>query len=197
MPFWLPPADLDGGPLATRPPATALTAWSQWWAADEAGGTLSLTDGSAWVPVANPTGSQAGESLGDVEPPSSVTVLLPTINTPTRVLGMTTGTFVMPDRPVTALLSPMALTGTTGSLTTIAVRYSTDGWATASNPVTSLAASAGFGFELAPFLIGRVNATPGDNVQVAVFLTRDDTDTVTIVKNAALGLNPLLEVVCR
>lgn len=198
------------GLLAVRPLANATAPGSLFLAVDVAGGTQYQSDGTTWAESALAlSGAGAGQDLASAAPVAALAgVVVNVAATPFRVPELTTGSFVMPTRPVYVMTSAFVSSGV-GAATPVSefqVRYQKNGagaWILAETRVVSAPPAAGPFLESTyqflcpvpyPGATGADNVAAGDSVQVALFIARSDTTkTITIVRTA--GVYPLLRVV--
>jgi hypothetical protein len=188
------------GLLSARPAAASVTDGYLYFASDDDGGTLYVSDGSAWTPVAPSINTtNAGVVLAAAEP-SSIAAINTVAATPVRIPEMTTGSFTMPAGRVRFYLSGGVLLGVTSG-TTFEVRATTDGWATNQLCGTyALTRNAIIGeefFAIAGVLppVGGTAISAGATVQVALFVTRAGVNSVTLWKSVSDGINPFLHVI--
>lgn len=197
------------GLLAVRPLANATAPGSLFLATDVAGGTQYQSNGTTWAESALAlSGAGAGQDLASAAPVAALAgVVVNVAATPIRVPELTTGSFVMPTRPVYVMTSAFLSSGVDAAtpVSEFQVRYQKNGagaWILAENRAGAIPAASPFWESTYQFLCpvpypgatGADNVAAGDSVQVALFIARSDTTkTITILRSA--GVYPLLRVV--
>jgi hypothetical protein len=165
--------NFDSGTLAARPAATVPPTSSGYFATDDNGGTFyGNPDGVSWEQLAPSVDDVGGIVLASVAP-SSLASINPTFATPTRIPEFTTGSFTMPDKPVRAIMSPVQLTTAADPNFTYALHWTTNGWTgnTQAIVVKQHLYDSGTSRTIAN-ISGRITATAGDTVQVALYVVR-------------------------
>jgi hypothetical protein len=162
-----------GGTLAARPSAGSTALNTGYHAEDDNGGTFyRRTASGTWEQAAPSVDDVGGIVLASVAP-TSMSSINPAFATPTRIPEFTTASFVMPDKPVRVISSPIQLTTAADPTFTFALHFTTNGWTgnTQTIIVNQHLYSAGTSRTIAN-LSGRVTATAGDTVQCALYVTR-------------------------
>lgn len=182
------------GDLADRPAASTRLVGTTWFARDEAGGQLSGIDNEdpddpTWVNL-GPAVNDVGGYLITSVAPTSLASINPTAFTATRIPEFTTSSFTMPDRPVRATLSQLGLTTTADPGFIYQIRYTTNAWSSSTTIAQTVQNRfvSNTSFSDNP-IVGRVPASAGATVSVALFVTRISGSAAVTAPVADIGGN--------
>lgn len=198
------PSAVTVGTLAERPDPEDFDPDQLYLAKDDDGGRLwGLSSGELIQASPSLNQAAAGKIVAQAAPETSENVTT-IANTPVRVPSLTTGSFPLPPNARVTIPS-LVITGHGSSTAEMRfqIRWSADGWAT-SNLIMSAVVKD---FGTTPFYIGGTNSVGpvmlpaagqtlliGTEVQVGVFLLRNDVKTMTFNKMLDQGVNPYIDV---